>query len=118
MADGLTVYPAVSARDFEQYIRFPFEIYRGFPHWVPPLLMERRDFLNPRKNPVYEYAEVQPFLARRGSKVVGTITALKNTRFGEYHPRDGNIGFFGLYECERDAETSRALFSAAAEWLE
>ena len=117
MADGLTVHPAVSAGDIEQYIRFPFEIYRGFPHWVPPLLMERRDFLNPRKNPVYEYAEVQPFLARRGSTVVGTITALKNTRFGEYHPRDGNIGFFGLYECERDEDASRALFSAAAEWL-
>ena len=118
LTEGLTVRPTASPGDIEQYIRFPFEIYRGSPHWVPPLLMERRDFLNPRKNPVYEYAEIQPFLARRGSKVVGTITALKNTRFGEYHPRDGHIGFFGLYECARDAEASRALFSAAAEWLE
>lgn len=114
---GLTVQPANSPADIEQYIRFPFELYRGFPHWVPPLLMERRDFLNPRKNPVYEYAEVQPFLARRESSVVGTITALKNPRFGEFHPRDGHIGFFGLYECERDPETSHALFNAAAEWL-
>ena len=115
---GVSVQPVDSPGDVEQYIRFPFELYRGFPHWVPPLLMERRDFLNPRKNPVYEYAEVQPFLARRGSSVVGTITALRNPRFGEFHPREGHIGFFGLYECERDVETSRALFTAAAEWLE
>jgi GNAT superfamily N-acetyltransferase len=117
LAAGFTVQPATTPGDIEQYIRFPFGVYQGFPHWVPPLLMERRDFLNPRKNPVYEYAEIQPFLARRGGKVVGTITALKNTRFGEYHPRDGNIGFFGLYECEPDPEASRALFTAAAEWL-
>ena len=114
---GVSVLPANSPADIEQYIRFPFQLYRGFEHWVPPLLVERRDFLNPRKNPVYEYAEVQPFVARRGSSVVGTITALKNPRFGEFHPREGHIGFFGLYECERDPETAQALFSAASEWL-
>jgi len=116
-ADTLTVEPAVTTRDLEQYIRFPFELYREYPHWVPPLLAERRDFLNPRKNPVYEYAEIQPFLARRGARVVGTITALKNARFSQFHAAGGGIGFFGLYECERNPETSRALFNAAAQWL-
>jgi GNAT superfamily N-acetyltransferase len=117
VAAGLTIQPASGPGDIEQYIRFPFELYRQSPHWVPPLLMERRDFLNPRKNPVYEYAEIQPFLARRGPSVVGTITALKNRRFGEFHPAERHVGFFGLYECERDAEASSALLAAAAEWL-
>ena len=117
MADGLTILPATGTADLEQYIRFPFGLYGQFPHWVPPLLMERRDFLNPRKNPVYEYAEIQPFLARRGTRVVGTITALKNTRFSQFHPTEKHVGFFGLYECERDPEASRALLAAAAEWL-
>jgi GNAT superfamily N-acetyltransferase len=84
---------------------------------VPPLITERRNFLDPRKNPVYEYAEVQPLVARRGAAVVGTITAVKNPRFGEFHPHEGHVGFFGLYECGRDAEASCALFTAAAEWL-
>lgn len=117
MADGLTILPAAAAGDIEQYIRFPFGLYRQFPHWVPPLLMERRDFLNPRKNPVYEYAEIQPFLARRGGRVVGTITALRNPRFGQFHPAQRHVGFFGLYECEGDPEASHALLAAAAEWL-
>jgi len=117
VADGLTVLPATGAAEIEQYIRFPFGLYSQFPHWVPPLLMERRDFLNPRKNPVYEYAEIQPFLARRGTRVVGTITALENSRFGQFHPTERHVGFFGLYECERDPEASRALLAAAAGWL-
>lgn len=117
MAAGLTIEPAKAPGDIEQYIRFPFGLYRGYAHWVPPLLMERRDFLNPGKNPVYEYAEIQPFLARRGATVVGTVTALKNRRYCEFHPAERQVGFFGLYECERDADTSRALLAAAGEWL-
>lgn len=117
MTGGLTIEPASGPGDIEQYIRFPFELYRRFSHWVPPLLLERRNFLNPRKNPVYEYAEIQPFLARRGPRVVGTITALKNRRFGEFHPAERHVGFFGLYECERDAEASSALLAAAGQWL-
>jgi GNAT superfamily N-acetyltransferase len=116
-AGSLTVAPAVTAGDVEQYIRFPFELYRAFPHWVPPLLTERRDFLDPRKNPVYEYAEIQPFLARRDGRVVGTITALRSSRYGEFHAAERGVGFFGLYECEPDPEASLALCSAAADWL-
>jgi GNAT superfamily N-acetyltransferase len=113
----LTVEPADAPRQVEEYISFPFGLYRGHPHWVPPLLAERRDFLNPRKNPVYEYAEIQPFLARRGADVVGTITALKNRRFCDFHPAERHVGFFGLYECRQDPEASRALLDAAARWL-
>lgn len=116
-SDAVSIEPANTRAEIEQYIRFPFELYRGDPHWVPPLLIERRDFLNPRKNPVYEYADVQPFLARRGERVVGTITAIKNRRFGEFHPAESHVGFFGLYECREDPEASAALLGAAADWL-
>ena len=113
----LKIETADTPRQIEQYIRFPFELYGDYPHWVPPLLMERRDFLNPRKNPVYEYADLQPFLARRGETVVGTITAIDNRRFGEFRPAESDVGFFGLYECREDPEAAAALLGAAADWL-
>jgi hypothetical protein len=69
----VTVEPAVSPAQIEAFIRFPFELYRDDPHWVPPLLLERRAFLDPRKNPVFEYADVQPFVARRGGRVAGVL---------------------------------------------
>ncbi len=116
-AAGLAVEPAVSPSDIEQFIRFPFALYRGTPHWVPPLLMERRAFMDPRKNPVFEYARVQPFLARRDGRVAGTICAVRNDRYNEYHPEDAQVGFFGLFECGDDPEAARALFDAAGAWL-
>lgn len=115
--DVLEVAPATGRGDIEAFIRFPFRLYAGSPHWVPPLLMERRSFLDRRKNPVFEYAEVQLYLARRGAEAVGTIAAVRNDRYGQFHPEDAHVGFFGLYECVDDAEVSRALLSAAADWL-
>lgn len=111
------VEPANARDEIDEYVKFPFDLYRDFEHWVPPLLMERRDFLNPAKNPVYEYADIQPFIARRGAQVVGTITAIHNRRFAELRPAESHVGFFGLYECRQDTEASAALLDTAADWL-
>jgi GNAT superfamily N-acetyltransferase len=113
----LQVLPAQGPEDVEAFIRFPFGLHRLEKHWVPPLLLERQEFLDPRKNPVYEYAKVQLFLARRGSEVVGTIAAVRNDRYGQYHPEEAHVGFFGLYECVADQSVADALFAAACAWL-
>ncbi len=117
MADSLRIHPVSGAADVETFIRFPFRLYRDYPHWVPPLLMERREFLDPAKNPVFEYAKIQLFLAFRGTEVVGTIAAICNSRYGEFHGDDKHVGFFGLFECIQDQEAANALLNAAAQWL-
>jgi GNAT superfamily N-acetyltransferase len=104
-------------RDIEAFIKFPFRLYRREPHWVPPLIMERREFFHPRKNPVFEYAQVQLFTALRRGTVVGTIAAIQNERYCRYHPEDEQVGFFGIFECEPDQAVANALFNAAADWL-
>ena len=117
MADSLRIHPVSGSADVEAFIRFPFRLYQDYPHWVPPLLLERREFLDPVKNPVFEYAKIQLFLAFRGSEVVGTIAAICNSRYGEFHPEERHVGFFGLFESIQDQEVADALFKAAAEWL-
>ena len=62
----LEVRPVLDKSDLEAFIRFPFRLHAREPHWVPPLLMERREFYHPAKNPVYEYAQVRLFAALRG----------------------------------------------------
>ena len=114
MNEGLHVEPV---SDVEPFIRFPFRLHQHMPHWVPPLLLERKEFLDPRKNPVFEYAKVQPFVARRNGEVVGTIAAVCNDRYGQFHPEEAHVGFFGLYECIPDQVVADALFDAAAAWL-
>ena len=107
---------AVATRvDLERFHRFPWEIYRGDPHWVPPLLAERRELLDPRRNPFFEHAEVELFLATEGDAIRGRIAAIVNQRHLAAH-KDG-AGFFGLFECGNDPAVAAALFKAAGEFL-
>lgn len=117
MTAPIRIQKVSTPQDVETFIRFPFRLYQEASHWVPPLLMERRDFLNPERNPVFEYAKIQPFLAFRGHEPVGTLAAVLNERYGQYHPEEQHVGFFGLYECIEDQAVSEALFAAAEAWL-
>jgi len=117
MTEAIQVRPTAGSKDLDAFIRFPFELHRHEAHWVPPLILERQDFLNPLKNPLYEYAKVQTFLAYREGKVVGTIAAVRNDRYGQFHPEEAHVGFFGLYDCVPDQAVAEALFAAASAWL-
>ncbi len=111
----VTVTPVRGNADKTAFIRMVYPLYQGDPNWVAPLEMERRDFLDPKKNPFFEFGEVELFLARRGGQVVGRIAAVKDPHYNEFHGT--NEGFFGLFECVNDAGVARALFDAAAQWL-
>ena len=63
-----------SRDDREQFIRMPWELYRGDRFWIPPLLFDRRQLLSPR-NPFFEHARMQAWIAYRGSRPVGRISA-------------------------------------------
>jgi GNAT superfamily N-acetyltransferase len=82
---------------------------------VPPLKRDVHELIDPARHPFHEHAKVQLFVARRGSAVVGRIAAVHNFLHVERH--NELVGFFGLFECERDPEIARALFDAAGRWL-
>lgn len=111
------VRAVTSSADLQAFIGFPYRLLRDEPHWVPPLLMERRDFHDPKKNPLYEYAQVQLFSALRAGAVVGTIAAVRNDRYGRFHPEEGHVGFFGCFDCVPEQAVADALFGAAGAWL-
>ncbi|MCP3061732.1 N-acetyltransferase [Myxococcus sp. K38C18041901] len=115
LPSDVLVTPVRDAAARMTFIRFPFSLYTGDPNWVPPLEMERKDFLDPKKNPFFEYGEVELFLAWRGQDVVGRIAAIRNPRHQEIHGT--KEGFFGLFECVNDAGIARLLLDAAASWL-
>ena len=115
MPTDVQVTPVRGAADRMAFIRLQYALYRDDPNWVPPLEMERKDFLDPKKNPFFDYAEVELFLARRGAEVVGRVAAIKNPRHMEVHGT--KEGFFGLFECVNDAGVARGLLDAASAWL-
>jgi GNAT superfamily N-acetyltransferase len=110
----VNVRPVRGRRDLDAFIRVPFRLHRGTP-WVPPLIMERREFLNREKNPFFAHGEAEYFLAERDGEVVGRITAHVDERWTQHN--GGNDGMFGFFECERSPETAKALMDAATGWL-
>jgi len=112
---SLSVTPVETAADRDAFLRVPWPIYRDDPHWVPPLLVERRDHLNPRKNPFFDDAEAKFWLAHRGAEAVGRISAQVNHAHLKAH--EDATGHFGFLEAEDNPETFGALLATAEGWL-
>ncbi|MGZ5341736.1 MAG: hypothetical protein ACXWW8_01725 [Solirubrobacterales bacterium] len=102
-------------RDMTRFIKLPFRIHKDHPQWVPPLILDRRQHLSRKKNPYFEHAEAEYFLAWRDGRPVGRISAQVDQRWDEY--QRGRDGMFGFFECEDDPEAAAALFQAATGWL-
>ena len=101
--------------DRKQFLDLPYRLYSTEKRWVPPLRLERKEHIDPDKNPFFEHAEVQFFLAWRDGRVVGRISAHVDRNLNEF--QDNRWGLFGFFECEDDPETARALVDTAEAWL-
>ena len=101
--------------DRKQFLDLPYRLYSTEKRWVPPLRLERKEHIDPGKNPFFEHAEVEFFLARRDGRVVGRISAHVDRNLNEF--QDNRWGLFGFFECEDDPETARALVDTAEAWL-
>lgn len=114
-ASDVTVEEVAGGRAKDEFIRFQLDHYAGDEHFVPPIVAERRDFLDPKENPFFEQARAAFFLARRHGKVVGRIAAVIDNRYNRFHGT--HDGFVGLFESQNDPGLAAALFEAALGWL-
>jgi GNAT superfamily N-acetyltransferase len=97
-----------------EFIKFPFRIYRDCPQWVPPILDDVKVMLNRNKHPFYEHSDADFFVARDGGEIVGRIAAMENKPFNKYHGTKQAV--FYLYEVVNDQKVSDALFNRTFEW--
>lgn len=115
MTGKIDISEVANRRDLDAFIKLPWRIYRRDPAWVPPLLIERKQFLDRKKHPFYQHGDAALFLARRGGEVVGRIMASDDTRYNAIH--QSNVGCFGMFECIDDVNLARTLFDTAEAWL-
>jgi GNAT superfamily N-acetyltransferase len=111
---AIEVRPVEGRRELTRFIKLPFSLHSGAP-WVPPLIFERRQFLDRSKNPYFEHAEAEYFLAWRDGEPVGRITAQVDRRWDEY--QGGSDGQFGFIEAEDDPEVFASLLETAESWV-
>jgi GNAT superfamily N-acetyltransferase len=109
------VEEVAGGRARDEFVRFQLEHYQGDPLFVPPIVAERREFIDPAANPFFQSARASTFLARRAGRVVGRIAAVVDERYNRFHgTRDG---FVGMFESQNDPGLAAALFEAATQWL-
>jgi GNAT superfamily N-acetyltransferase len=111
---SLTIRPVRTRRELKRFVKLPFRLHRESEQWVPPLVFERMQFLDRRKNPWFEHGEAEYFLAERDGEPVGRITAQVDSRWDEF--QGGKDAMFGFFESVEDPEVVRALFDAAGAW--
>ena len=109
---SLKIEPVKTPRDRRDFIKFPYQLHRDYSAWVPPLISEVKNVLNQRKNPFYEHATIDLYIARRNGETVGRIAAIIDRNFIQI--QDEQIGQFGFFECFEDQEAAEALFDTAA----
>jgi len=111
----IEIRTVTSKKELMQFIKLPWKIYKDDPHWVPPLIMDRKKILNKEKNPFFQHAEMDMFLAIKEGEPVGRIAAITNENHNKFH--EDNLGFFGFFESIDDLQVSTALFDKVDEWL-
>lgn len=117
--NDISIEAVTTKGQLKSFVEIAYQLNAHDPAWVPPLRSEVHALLNPKKNPFFEHATVQLFLARRAGKPVGRISAhidhlaLKQPVEQGMGPGTGN---WGMMEAADQAAAS-ALIMAAEQWL-
>jgi hypothetical protein len=113
-AKRFQIEPVTCQRHLKEFIGVPWTIYRDDPHWVPPLLFEQKQRLT-AKNPFFEHARWQAWVARQNGRPVGRISAQIDQLYQQRHDR--KVGYFGMLEAGDDTELFTGLLGIAENWL-
>ena len=114
MTERLRVRAARDRRDLKRFIDLPYRLHARDPVWVPPLRRDVELLLSRTRNPFFEHADAEYFMAERDGQVVGRIAAISNRLHNETH--GDRVGFFGFFESSDDQAVANALLEAAADW--
>lgn len=101
-------------RDVNQFIRFPFGLYKNCEQWVPPLISDMKLVMNRRKHPFYQHSEADFFIAESEDDVLGRVAVLHNRNYCQHHKTQ--TAFFYFYEVIEDKQVSDALLDAIVKW--
>jgi len=112
--ENVKIVKVESRKDLKKFIHFPWGIYKDNPNWVPPLIYDLKEKLNREKNPFFEHAEMDLFVAYKNDEITGRIAAIVDEEHNKFH--DEKIVFFGLYESLNDLDTARSLLDKVVEW--
>ena len=111
---GVTIKEVLTKRDLWKWVRFPNQLYKDDPCFVPFPEQDEFDTFSKGKNPAYEFCETRLFLAYRDGKIAGRIAGLINRAYNEKWGQ--NTLRFTRFDFIDDPAVSQALFDRVVAW--
>ncbi|RKW05610.1 MAG: GTP cyclohydrolase [Capnocytophaga sp.] len=75
----ITVKKIEDKKGMLDFVKFPFSLYKNSKTWVPPLIADELETLDPKKNPAFENCEATFYLAYdEKQQIVGRIAVIIN----------------------------------------
>jgi hypothetical protein len=103
-----------SKKQVNEFVEFPFKIYKDVKEWVPPIVADIKTMLDSNKHPFYEHSEAEFFVARQNGEMLGRIALIENKPSNEYH--DKKQACFYLFESVDDQAVADELFNFGFDW--
>ena len=108
---NINIKQVASEKDLMDFIKFPMDLYKGNPNYVPSLINEEKNIWNANENPALKYSVAKQFLAYKNDKIVGRIAVMINNKEAQ------ELGIkkvrFGWLDFIDDAEVSKTLIDTA-----
>lgn len=109
----ITVKEAITKKEMRDFVTFPFSLYKDNPYWVPPIISEELESFDRTKNPAFQNAEAQFFVAYKDGKIAGKVAAIINWQ--EVNLQHKSKVRFGWFDVIDDIEVTRALLDKVFE---
>lgn len=111
---NIYIKQVASEKDLMDFIKFPMNLYKNNPNFVPSLINDEKDIWNKNENPALLYSEAKQFLAYKNDKIVGRIAVMINNKEAQ------ELGIkkvrFGWIDFIDDEEVSKALIDEAIKY--
>lgn len=111
---SLTIREIESKRDLKKFIKFPFELFKGNPNYVIPLVEFEESTLNKSKNPAFDHSEAKYWLAENDGKILGRIAAI----ILDEELKNEKLARFGWIDFIEDENVAHLLLNTAKIWVE
>ncbi len=115
MSDKILIRSVQNRQDRRCFVELPWKLYEGDPYWIPPLLSDMHDTLNPAKNALLRLGPSTFMIAYQNNLPVGRIGAGIDSRLNKAKNQD--LGYITLFESINDYNVAKALFASAGAWL-
>ena len=110
----VVIFEVKNSKDLKEFVKFPMELYKDNPYFVPSFINDEIKIWDPKENPALQYSEAKQFLAKKNNKIVGRIAVIIN------HKEEKELGIkkvrFGWIDFIDDKEVSKALIDVAVNY--